>query len=199
MQLVVQDVADVGLVDPEAEGAGRDHHGAMPAPHELGLLGIAVLGRHPPVIVVRRHAESTQQRVDDVDLAASRTVHDARATQAARQTDENAPPDVLVAAQNLEREIRAVRRAGHHAGLAHAERAHDRAAHPGCGGRREGQQRRLAERAQTRPHPQVGGAKVVPPLGQTMRLVDRDEPHAGFGEGLARVHGVEGLGRGHDQ
>ena len=43
-RVVVHHVADVGLVDAEAEGVGRDHHGAAAAAHEAVLV-LAALRR----------------------------------------------------------------------------------------------------------------------------------------------------------
>ena len=48
-QVVVDHEADVGLVDPQAEGVGR-HHDRDLAAHEAVLVGGAVGGPHPAVV-----------------------------------------------------------------------------------------------------------------------------------------------------
>src|SRR5262249_31972305 len=52
-RLVVDDVADIGLVDAQAEGAGRDHHGAAAGLHVHLLLVVAVVGGHLAVVAMR--------------------------------------------------------------------------------------------------------------------------------------------------
>ena len=108
--LVVEDVADVGLVDAESEGVGGHHHAALAAPHEVILRGVALQRRHAAVIAASRHLEALEQREHEVDFAPRGAVDDARPPQPQYETHESARPRVALAAQHLEGEVRAVRR-----------------------------------------------------------------------------------------
>ena len=71
-----------------------------------------------------------------------------------------------------------MRRAGDHRRIAQAEEADDVLAHMGRRRGGERHDRRRAERAQALAELQVGGAEVVAPLGDAVRLVDRGEADA---------------------
>ena len=84
----MDDVANVGLVDAEAERARRNHDGAAAGLHvELLLRGPLVAG-HLAVIMVRRDAERAEPGVHGVDLARRRAVDDAGPLQAVREARE---------------------------------------------------------------------------------------------------------------
>jgi hypothetical protein len=107
-RLVVDDEADVGLVDAETEGARRDHDGPAPGFHVELLLGDALRAGHLSVIVVRRHTEGQQAGVHGVHLTRGGAVDDAGTLQPVGEAGEGARALVAGRLDHLEREIRAV-------------------------------------------------------------------------------------------
>ena len=84
--LVVDDVADVGLVDAEAERVGRQHDDLAPRLHERRLRLLALVGRHLAVVALDRDLAVAERDVQIVDRAHRRAVDDARAGAAAGST-----------------------------------------------------------------------------------------------------------------
>ena len=80
--VVVQDVADVGLVDAHAEGGGRDHDEAPGPVHELGLRGCAVGCAHLAVIADDWDARACQRVAHLIDRRGRGAVDDAWSAQA---------------------------------------------------------------------------------------------------------------------
>ena len=76
----MEDVADVGLVDAEAEGVGGDHHRALAAPHVAPLLGGPLGGVHAAVVAMDRDSETLEEGPQHVHLAPRGAVDDAGAT-----------------------------------------------------------------------------------------------------------------------
>ena len=198
-RLQVQHVADVGLVDPEAEGARRHHDGASARPHEALLLPRALGARHSAVIALHRNAEACQHRVGLVHRPGGGAVHDSGTPQATRQPHQRAEPLVAIGEDGLEGEIRAMGRARDHHRIVHPEPAQDVLAH--VRSRRRGERRhgRRAEAAQALAEAEVRGTEVVSPLRDAVRLVHRHQGDAARRECLGHLLAVEGLGRGHHQ
>ena len=80
--VVVDDVADVGLVDAEAEGVGGDHHHLATRGHERGLGLLPLVRGHLAVVALDRDLPVAKRHVQLVDRAHGGAVDDARAAQA---------------------------------------------------------------------------------------------------------------------
>src|SRR5690242_17468354 len=80
--LVMQDVANVGLVDPHAEGGGRDHDKAPRRLHEPTLCGVSIGGTHLAVIARDRNAGAVKSTSDLIDRRRRGAIDDAGALQA---------------------------------------------------------------------------------------------------------------------
>src|SRR5262245_23959384 len=79
--LVMQDVADVGLVDAHAKGGGRDHDQASGRLHELTLGGVSIGSTHLAVIARDRDACAPECARDFIDGGGRGAIDDARALQ----------------------------------------------------------------------------------------------------------------------
>ncbi len=198
-RLVVEDVADVVLVDAETEGVRGHHDRAAPAPHEAVLLLLAIAGVHLAVIAVRRGAEAVEQGVDLVHLAGRGAVDDPGSTQTQHEAHQRAQTLIAAALQHVECEVRAMRRACDDLGIAHSDEALDGASHLLGGGGRERQHRRGPEPTQALADLEVGRTEVVAPLGDAVRLVDGGQRETGLPERAHRVFRGEGLRGGHHQ
>src|SRR5580765_5709405 len=175
-RLVVDDVADVRLVDAETDGARRDHDDLLSLLHEAGLVLGAVLVGHLPVVAGARDLDEAEREPDVLDRLRGGAVDDPRARQPAAELRELA--DLLVAARvpHREHEIVAVRRGDDDLRIPEAEVADDVVAHRRRrrGGEREDVTR--LEAGQSLAEREVRRTEVVTPLGHAVRLVDRDEP-----------------------
>jgi hypothetical protein len=80
--LVVQDVADVGLVDAHAEGACCDHDQASRRIHELTLRCVSIGSTHLSVITRNRNARAAECARDLVDRGGRGAIDDPRPSQA---------------------------------------------------------------------------------------------------------------------
>src|SRR4029077_15715531 len=84
-RLVMHDVADVGLVDAEAERARRDHDDPLPLLHEAGLVLGAILVGHLPVLARSRGVDQAEREPDVLDGLRRGAVDDPGTRQAARE------------------------------------------------------------------------------------------------------------------
>ena len=104
--VVVHHVADVALVDAEAERVGRDHDQLRLRRHEPQLLRVAIVLVHAAVVLGHRDAVACQRLVQLLDLLDRRAVDDAGPRQLLEQRDQR-PVLVVVA-----REARSPRSGG---------------------------------------------------------------------------------------
>src|SRR5207244_2114356 len=182
-RLVVHDVADVRLVDAEAEGAGRHHDDPLALLHEARLMLAALLVGHLAVVAGARNLDETEPEPHIIDHLRGRAVDDARTRQPTGKLREMA--QLLVAAEvpNGEHEVVAVRRGDDDLGLAEPEVPDDVVAHGWRRGRGEGEDLAGAETGQALTEREVGGAEIVTALRDAVRLVDRDEGRRALCEG----------------
>ena len=189
--VVVDDKADVGLVDAHAEGVGGHHH-VCPVVEELLLVGMALLRGKAGVIARGGKTLLPQQLADVFHGFARGAIHDARLARLPRLTcgialcgtgrDETQKRAILVTrlrALHSEVEVRPVEAAHEHEGVAQLEGVHDVAAHLLGGGRREGGHGGAGRQALHEPGDgAVVGAEVLPPLRHAVRLVHGHERDA---------------------
>src|SRR2546429_8010102 len=111
-RLVVDDVADVRLVDAETEGAGRHHDDPLALLHEARLVLGALLVGHLAMVAGTWDLDQAEPEPDVLDHLGGGAVDDAGARQAARELGELA--ELLVAAEtpHREHEVVAGRRGG---------------------------------------------------------------------------------------
>ena len=206
--VVVDDKADVGLVDAHAEGVGGHHH-VCPVVEELLLVGMALLRGKARVIARGGKTLLPQQLADVLHGLACGAVHDARLaglphltctiTPCGTGRDETQERAVFVTRLGTlhpEVEVWSVETAHEHEGVAQLEGVHDVAAHLLSGGRREGGHGGTSR--QTLHEPSDGavvGAEVLSPLRHAVRLVHSYERDArGLGK-LGHARCGEALGR----
>ena len=197
-RLVVEDVADVGLVDAHAEGAGGHHHQSLARLHVALLRQGALLALHLPVVAGGGDARLVEREPDVVHLHGGGAVDDARALEALEEPPGGLGLEVAGDELHAEAQVVPVGRRGDHLGVDEAQAAGDVVPHLGRGGGGERQDRGLAEEPVLGTQAQVGGAEVVAPLGDAVGLVDAQERRVRLGEVGPRGLGLEGLGGGQD-
>ena len=168
--VVVDDVAHVGLVDAHAESDRGDDH--LDALHEEGVLvGGARRGVHAGVVGQRADAVGHEQFRELLDLLAAQAVDDAAlALVLLDETDDLAVHVVL--GPDLVVEVRTVERRLENRGVGHAQVLLDVELHLGGGRGRQGDQRRRTDLVDDRPDTAVLRAEVMAPLRDAVRLVD---------------------------
>ena len=196
-QVVVGNIAHVGLVDPHAKGVGRHHH-AGPVVEEVVLVAFALARREPRVVARGGQPLVPQQFADLLDGAPARTVDDSRAfgPLAAEGYEHAVLLGMPAGALHREEQVGTVEAGEDHERVAQRERLPDVAPH-GTGGRgRERHDRRASgEGLQEVDDSLVAWPKVVAPLGDAVRLVHGEQAHAARGDGLREGGVVEPLGR----
>ena len=176
--VVMDDVAHVGLVDAHAEGDRGDDH--LDALHqEIVLIGGARRGVHPGVVGPRADAVGHQQFGELLDLLAAQAVDDAALALVLLDEADDVVIDVALGT-DLVVEVRTVERRLEDRSVGHPEVLLDVHLHLGRGCGREGDQRRRADLVDDRPDAAVLGAEIVAPLRDAMRLVDGVERHLYF-------------------
>src|SRR3989454_7273987 len=98
----MDDEADLRLVDPETEGAGRHHDDPLALLHEARLVLGALLVGHLAMVAGAWDLDQAEPEPDVLDRLGGGAVDDARARQAARELGELAK--LLVAAETPHRE-----------------------------------------------------------------------------------------------
>src|SRR4051794_6551477 len=190
-QVVVVDVAHVGLVDAHAERDRRDDDVAIRGSPPFLHLDTS-LGAHARVV----RARAGQEIGDALRRALQRDVDDRRAGRTLAQPVDEQP--IAIRRANRPREQRQVRpvEPGHDRVAlldpeACADVGHDR------GRRRRGEREHAlgAELAPTRGELQVVGPEVVAPLGDAVRLVDREQRDLRLAEPREETLVVEALRR----
>src|SRR2546428_6835993 len=101
-RLVMDDEADVRLVDAEAEGAGRHHDDPLALLHEARLVLGALLVGHLAMVAGARDLDQAEPEPHVLDHLGGRAIDDAGARQAAGKLGELA--ELLVAAEGSPRE-----------------------------------------------------------------------------------------------
>ena len=179
-QVVVDHEADVGLVDPHAEGGGG-HDDLRPALHERLLGRAAVVGEHPGVVGGGAPARLGGDRLGHFLRSLSgRGVNDPAAGCLAEKLDQHV--DLLAIASrgpDLVEEVGPGEPGDEDPRPIQVELLDDVAAH-GVGGRgRQRDRGRLAQHPAEVSEAGVVGPEVVPPLADAVGLVDRQQlqPH----------------------
>jgi len=80
--LVMQNVADVGLVDAHAESARRDHDQASRRVHKLTLCCVSIGSAHLPVIARNRDTRAPECTPDLINRGGRGAIDDPRTSQA---------------------------------------------------------------------------------------------------------------------
>ena len=173
--VVVNDVAHVGLVDAHAESDRGDDH--LDALHqEIVLVGSPRHGVHARMVGQRTDAVGDEQLGKLLDLLAAQAVNDAALALVLFDEADDVAVDVALGA-DLIVEVRPVERRFEDRGVGHAQVLLNIQLHLGRGRGREGDQRRGADLVDDRADAAVLGPEVVSPLRDAVRLVDGVERH----------------------
>ena len=190
-QVVVDHLADVGLVDPHAEGDGGDDHGVRrlqepvlhPGPLVVFHAGVVGAGRQTRLRQGRRHVLG-RLLLGDVD--------DGRSGGIGRKPLEQ--QGVAVGGEDRggpEQQVLAVEAGADGVFGRDVEAAADVVEHLRRGGGREGQDALGAAELAEAGELQIVGAEVVPPLGDAVGLVDREKRYPDPGDRLPEAFVVE--------
>ena len=174
--LVVDDVADVRLVDAQAEGVGGDHHHLAPGRHERRLRLLALVGGHLAVVALDRDLAVAKRHVKVIHRTDRGAVDDARAPQPLNQLAQH-PQLVRLPGHfpDVEGEIRTVEGDADDLGVLHPHLHHHVFRHRRGGGGGQPQDGGTPQHLGGAPQPQVGRAKVVTPLGHAVGLVHGEQ------------------------
>jgi hypothetical protein len=193
--VAVDHEAHVALVDPHAERHGRDHHVQLVA-RERVLGARALFVREPGVVGARAHAVAPEPLAQALHRLAALRVHDAALAGAPPHDPQHVAAALAPAAFLLHRdaEVGPVEGALVAGGLAHPELADDVARHAARGGGGERQHRDAPQLLAQPGEPPVGGAEIVAPLADAVRLVHHHQAHAAPGDDPAQ-RALEPFGR----
>jgi len=173
--LVMQDVADVGLVDAHAKGGGRDHDEASGWVHELPLGRITIGSTHLAVIARDRDACAPECARDFIDGGGRGAIDDARALQTLDAAGGDGELGRTRHNVDGQAKVLAVSRRDNDTGLVQAKPFGDVLPDPwGCR-RGKGERRRIAHTFAGVAEAQVGGPEIVSPFGDAVSLVDAQE------------------------
>ncbi len=172
----VRHEANVRLVDAHAEGDGGDHHHIL-GRHEIALVARAHAGVEPGVIGAYRAAAARDLRRDLVGGVAGGGVDDASAGLIGDERLELGGQPV--AGRDGVADVRPVEAGDDQPIIGNAELLEDVGA--GMRVRRSGERepRHVRKGIEQRAQQTVIGAEVVPPFGDAMRLVDREQRERG--------------------
>jgi hypothetical protein len=179
--VVVDDVADVGLVDAQAEGVGGDHHHLATRGHERGLGLLPLVRGHLAVVALDRDLPVAKRHVQFVDRAHGGAVDDARAAQA---LDELAQDAQLVGLAgdlaHVEGQVRPVEGDADDLGVLHPHLRHHVVGHRRGGSGRQAEDRGAAQHVGRALEAEVRRPEIVTPLGHAVGLVhgEQRELHA---------------------
>ena len=196
-QIGVEDEAHILLVDAHAEGDGRDHHHAL-ALEEGVLIEAARAGVEPGVIGQSVEAGAPQPMRHRLGLAARGAIDDPALPRMPAQKAHDAPLRIVLP---LEGETQIGPREG---GDEDVRRAREEPRDDiGAGGRPrrrgDGEDGRRAEPLGEFAEPRIIGPELMAPMRDAMRLVDREQPHAGAAQQFDRRILGEPLRRDIDQ
>ena len=172
--VAVDDVGDVRFVDAHAEGVRGDHDGAAVA-DEILLILPPLLRAEPGVVARGGEAAALQQLADLLDALARGAVDDAALVAALFEQLEQRPALVL-RPQDLKAQVRPVKAGDDRHRVLQLQDADDIAAHlrrrRGGEGGQGGPPRQFLQEVENF---QVARAEILPPLGDAVRLVDREQ------------------------
>ena len=186
------DEADVGLVDPHAEGDGRDHHHLLGC-DERRLVARPDLRLEPGMIGKRRPPGLAELLGELVGLVAARHVDDAGPRLLGEQRLQLAGD--AVARADAVADVGPVEAGEDQAVLGDAELDEDVLARPPVRGRGQRQPRHVREGVEQGQQQPVIGPEIVAPFGDAMRLVDRDQRQRNARDQLAKAGPGRPLGR----
>ena len=193
--LVMQNVADVRLVDAHAESARRDHDQTSRRIHELTLCCVSIGSTHLPVIARDWDTRAAERAPDLIDRGGRGAIDDARPSQAFDAPGGGA--ELLRARHNVDGQAKvlAVSRCDDHPGFVQAKPFGDILPDAWRCRCREGKHRRIPQALPRVAETQVGGPEVVPPFRDAVGLIDAQKrrPRA-FEQGSGRDR-LERLGR----
>ena len=195
-QVVVDDEADVGLVDAEAEGVGRDDDADAVAGEGV-LDADAVFLGHAGVVAGAADAAALKRLGERLDALAGRAVDDGGglAAEGFEQLGDLLQLLLLAAhADGVEAKVGAVEAGDAHVRVVEAEALDDVVADTGVGGGGEGDDGRVLEAGAGGAQIPVAGAEVVAPLGDAVRLVDGEQRHVDAAQGGDEAAVREALG-----
>ena len=196
-QVVVDDEADIGLVDAESEGVGRDDD-AQAIAGEGVLDADAVLFWHAGVVASAADAAALEGFGEGLDALAGGTVDDGGGFPAEGLEQLGDVLELLLLAANadgVEAQVGTVEAGDAHVRLVQAEALDDVVADERVGGGGEGDDGGIAEAGAGGAEVAVAGAEVVAPLGDAVRLVDREEGDIDAAEPRDEATVGEALGR----
>ena len=191
----VRDEADVGLVDPHAEGDRGDDDDpfllakAFERPPSHRALEAGVIGE-------RLDAVPDQELGRRFDLGAREAIDDARVVRMlVAHEREQLPPAAVVLVDHAVAQVRAVEAGDEDPRVAEREALDDLAPGRRVGGRGERDPRHAGKTLGEKRQPQVLGSEVVSPLRDAVRFVDREERDPGALEEGEKALGEQPLGR----
>jgi hypothetical protein len=135
---------------------------------------------HPGVVIVGVYACALEARRQLFTLLTRGAVDNPRRRRVPDKAEDQGQLVFLAfGRQNTIGEVRPVEAGYHDLGLAHPQGTQDILPHAWCCGRREGEDRRIAEIPHNPRQKEVVRPKIVPPLGDAVGLVHHEEAHAG--------------------
>ena len=192
--IVMDHERDVRLVDPHAEGVGRDHH-RNAVENEILLIFPSDFGVEPGVVFRRRDPRFEEFFLDLLDGFARRAVDDAVFTLFSADDREQFLKTVFRSV-NLEAQVRTIKSRRDPQRRTQTERILNIVLDLGGGGRGERRDHgAIAERVDEFGDFQVTRAKILPPLGDAMRLVDGEQIHLDRPTGVEKCGGNQPLRR----
>ena len=169
---LVQHIGNVRLVDAHAERVRRDDH-VHAVECEVILIFAALLIVQPGVIARRPHARGHQRAAGLLDRLAREAIDNAAAA-LVRSNVIDDPTQPILRLEHVEIEIGPIKAGRHGHGIAQLQKPHDVLAHTrrGCGSERAHRRTRV-QRAEKIGDLEIAGPKILPPLGDAVRLVHR--------------------------
>ena len=172
----MNDKADVGFVDAHAEGVCRDHD-ALPVKAEIVLIFAPFFLGKPCMVARGGNAAVAQKLAHPLDACARGAVDDTGFSRA-RLHQLQRFCQLAVRMQHLKIEVRAVEARDVAKRVRKPQVPDDIGADLRGGGRREGgDDGSVRQRGQERRDFQIAWAEILPPLGDAVRLVDREKRH----------------------
>ena len=172
--VVVDHVADVGLVDAHAEGVGGHHHG-FAVELEVVLIPLALLRLQPRVVAGGGHPSGLQRLAHLLHPAAGGAVDDAAAAGPLLhqlQQGGQLAPGVL----HVKKEVGPVKAGDLPHRVPQGQQLDDVLLdRSGGGGGKGGHRGAAGQPLQKGGDPQIAGAEVLPPLGDAVGLVHRHQ------------------------